>query len=54
METTDAGLGITEAEWQANLQHASAALENYGVALREKEEFLAILQEYENDIVEKS
>jgi len=29
-------------------------LEKYGVALREKKEFLAILQEYENNIVEKS
>jgi hemoglobin len=54
MKTSHAGLGITEAEWQANLQHASAALEKYGVALREKEEFLAIFQEYKDDIVEKS
>ena len=54
MKTAHAGLGITEAEWQANLQYASAALEKYGVALREKEEFLAIFQAYKDDIVEKS
>ena len=54
MKTAHAGLGITEAEWQATLQHASAALEKYGVALREKEEFLAIFQGYKDDIVEKS
>ncbi len=54
MKTAHAGLGITEAEWQANMQHASAALEKYGVALKEKEEFLEIFQEYKNDIVEKS
>jgi len=54
MKTAHAGLGITEAEWQANLQHASAALQKYGVGLREKEEFLAIFQEYKDDIVEGS
>ena len=53
MKTAHAGLGITEAEWQTNLQHASAALEKYGAALREKEEFLAIFQKYKDDIVEK-
>ncbi len=40
MRTSHAGLGVTQAEWRANLQHASAALENCGVALREREEFL--------------
>ena len=54
MKTAHAGLGITEAEWQANLQHASAALQKYGVGLREKEEFLAIFQKYKADIVEGS
>ena len=54
MKTSHAGLGITEAEWQANLQHASAALEKNGVALREKEEFLAIFQKYKDDIAETS
>jgi hemoglobin len=54
MKTVHAGLGIIEAEWQATLQCVSAALEKYGVAGREKEEFLAIFQEYKDDIVEKS
>jgi hemoglobin len=54
MKTAHAGLGITEAEWQANMQFTSAALEEHGVALREREEFLAILEEYQSDIVEKS
>ena len=54
MKTSHAGLGITEADWEANLHHASAALEKYGVPLREKEEFLAIFQKYKSDIVEKS
>jgi hemoglobin len=54
MKTAHAGLGITEAEWHTNLQHTSAALEEYGVALRETEEFLAIFQRYKDDMVEKS
>jgi hemoglobin len=54
MKTAHAGLGITEAEWHTNLQHASAALEKYGVPPREKEEFLAIFQRYKDDVVEKS
>ena len=53
MKTAHAGLGTTGAEWQGTLQHASAALERYGVAPREKEEFLAIFEKYKNDIVEK-
>jgi hemoglobin len=53
MKTAHAGLGITEAEWQTTLQCVSAALEKYGAALREKEEFLAIFQKYKDDIVEK-
>ena len=54
METAHAGLGITEAEWQANLQHASATLERHGVAPSEKAEFLEIFQRYRDDIVEKT
>ncbi|HUI41123.1 MAG TPA: group 1 truncated hemoglobin [Terriglobia bacterium] len=54
MKTAHAGLGITGAEWQANMEHASAALEKHGVVLREKEEFLAIFEKYKDDIVEKS
>ena len=54
MKTAHGGLGIIEAEWQATLQCVSAALEKYSVALREKEEFLAIFQKYKDDIVEKS
>jgi len=54
MKTAHAGLGITEAEWQATLRHAAGALEEYGVAPREREEFLAIFQRYKDDIVEKT
>jgi hemoglobin len=54
MKASHAGLGITEAEWQANRQHAAAALDKFGVAPREKEEFLAIFEKYKDDIVEKA
>jgi hypothetical protein len=54
MKTSHAGLNITGAEWQATLQHVSAALEKCGVAPGEKQQFLAIFREYENDIVERS
>ena len=54
MKRSHAGLGVTEAEWQASLRHAAGALEEYGVAPREKEEFLAIFQRYRDDIVEKN
>ena len=54
MKTAHGGLGIIQAEWQATLQCVSAALEKYSVALREKEEFLAIFQRYKDDIVEKA
>jgi len=53
MKTSHAGLDIVEAEWQATLQHASAALERCGLAAKEKAEFLAVFQQYKNDIVEK-
>jgi len=52
MKSSHAGLGITETEWQANLRHAVGALEECGVAPREREEFLAIFQRYKHDIVE--
>lgn len=54
MKTSHTGLGITEAEWQLNMEYAAAALDKFGVGAREKEEFLDIFRHYKNDIVEKS
>ena len=54
MRTSHAGLGISEAEWQATLQHASAALEGCGLAPNERAKFLAIFQRYRDVIVEKT
>jgi hemoglobin len=54
MKSSHAGLGITEADWKATLQHAAGAMEEYGVAPRERDEFLAIFQQYKDAIVEKT
>lgn len=53
MKTSHAGLAISEAEWQANMEYAAAALDQFGIAPREKEEFLEIFRKYKADIVEK-
>jgi hemoglobin len=52
MRTSHAGLGITEDEWKANLQHAAAALQKHRVAEPEQMEFLALFNRYKDDIVE--
>ena len=54
MKSSHAGLGITEADWKVTLQHVAGAMEEYGVAPRERDEFLAIFQQYKDDIVEKT
>jgi hemoglobin len=53
MKTSHTGLGITETEWQANMEYAAASLDKFGIGAREKEEFLDIFRRYKNDIVEK-
>jgi hemoglobin len=53
MKTSHAGLGISGAEWQANMDFAGAALEKFGVGPQEKKEFLAIFEKYRGEIVEK-
>jgi hemoglobin len=52
MKTSHAGLGITESEWDANLQHTRASLEKNGVGDREQAEFLSLFEQYKHDIVE--
>lgn len=54
MKTSHAGLGITEAEWEASMSHTAAALDKAGICGREREEFLAIFSRYKEDIVESS
>lgn len=52
MKTSHGGLGITPVEWEASIQHADAALDHFRVPANEKQEFLALLEWYRNDIVE--
>jgi len=52
MKTSHAGLGITDAEWTANMRHMSEALEKYKIPRREKDEFLALVERTRKEIVE--
>lgn len=53
MKTTHAGLGITEAEWNAAGKHLVATLDKFKVPQKEKDELLAIVATLKKDIVEK-
>lgn len=52
MKTSHGGLGITTAEWEANLRHTADALDYFRVPAKEKEEFIALFERYRGDIVE--
>ena len=54
MKSSHKGLGITQDEWAALMEHIDAALDAVGVAVREKAEFLAITDGLKWDIVEVS
>ncbi len=54
MKTTHAGLGITQAEWEANMRYMAEALDRYKVPQREREEVLARVVHMKEDIVERS
>ena len=53
MKTTHAGLGITEAEWNAGGNHLVAALDKYKVDEKSKAEVVAFVSTLKKDIVEK-
>ena len=53
MKTSHAGLGITEAEWDAAAKHLVASLDKFKVPEREKGEVLAFVTSLKKDIVEK-
>ena len=54
MKTSHAGLGITESEWDANMKHAADALARFNVAEKEREEFLAIISRFKDDIIDEN
>src|SRR5689334_4621679 len=53
MKTSHAGLGITEADWNAAAKHLVASLDKFKVPEKEKGEVLAFVTTLKKDIVEK-
>ena len=53
MKTSHAGLGITNAEWDAAARHLVASLDKFKVPEKEKGEILAFVTSLKKDIVEK-
>ncbi|HVT57138.1 MAG TPA: group 1 truncated hemoglobin [Thermoanaerobaculia bacterium] len=53
MKTSHAGLGITEAEWNASVKHFVASLDKFKVGEKEKGELLAAVSSLKKDIAEK-
>lgn len=53
MKASHAGLGITEAEWEAAAGHLVASLDKFKVPEAEKKDLLAFVATQKNDIVEK-
>lgn len=52
LQTSHAGLNITEDEWNANMQHMAAALDAQKIRERERKEFLTLWEGMKRDIVE--
>ncbi|HEY8223643.1 MAG TPA: group 1 truncated hemoglobin [Pyrinomonadaceae bacterium] len=53
MKTSHAGLGITEAQWDAAAKHLVGSLDRFKVPEKEKGEVLAFVTSLKKDIVEK-
>jgi len=53
MKVTHAGLGITEADWDAAAKHLAGSIDKFKVPEKEKGELLAFVTSLKKDIVEK-
>ncbi len=53
MKASHEGLNISEEDWQAAVNHLAATLDKFKVGQREKDELLAAVSKFKNDIVEK-
>jgi hemoglobin len=53
MKTSHAGLGITQDEWEASIRHTEAALDKFHIRQPEKADFIALLERYRAEIVER-
>lgn len=54
MKTSHAGLGITQEEWEINLDYTRQALKKNCVGQRESDEMIALFEQYRSEIVEVS
>ena len=52
MEISHKGMGITESDWSAFLEHLNATLDSFSVPQRESSEVVAFIQSTKPDIVE--
>jgi len=52
MKVSHKGMGITESDWSAFLEHLIATLDSFSVAQRESSEVVAFIQSTKPDIVE--
>jgi hemoglobin len=52
MTTSHRGLGISAAEWTANMKHVETALLTHHIAEAERAEFLELFERYRDEIVE--
>jgi len=53
MKTSHAGLGITEGEWESNMQYIARALDRHEIPVGEQAEFMELFERYKVDIVDK-
>lgn len=54
MKTAHAGMGISEADWDASVKHLVATLDKFKVPEKEKNEVLGAISTMKDQIVEKS
>ena len=52
MKMSHAGLGISESDWNVLMRHIVATLQDLGVAEKEKDEFISLVETLKGDIVE--
>jgi hemoglobin len=52
MKTSHAGLGISESDWEVLMRHIAGTLQDLGVAEKEKNEFVSLVETLKGDIVE--
>lgn len=53
MKTSHAGLGISENDWEVLMRHVVATLDDLGVAGKEKNEFVSLVETLKDEIVEE-